>query len=64
MITQINSSSCFNVGEYLLSKIPVPIESVNVTLDLEECIDVQGTKMEPIVHISCTKELEMKRRIL
>ena len=63
-IAEMNSSSCFNVGEYLLSKISAPIENVNGTMDPEECYDIYGNKMELTVHISCTQELETKRRIL
>lgn len=63
-ISEGNSTSSFNFGHYLLSKIPNSIENVNGVVDPNSCYDVYGNYMEPTVHISCEKELNTKRRIL
>lgn len=58
------TSSSFNFGDYLLSKIPCAIEGVNCIVDPDKCYDIHGNRMEPTVNISCEKELNTKRRIL
>ena len=61
MITPTNQPE-LHIAEYLVSLIPKPIKGVNDVV--EKQYDIHGNLIEPLVKVSCEKELNMKKRIM
>ena len=62
MIAQTNQLSSFDINEYFVNIIPKPISDVNGNVD--KCYDTYGNPIEPLVKVSCEKELSTKRMIM
>ena len=63
MLTQTNQpEQGFNTCDYLVNLIPNAVASVNGCV--EKNYDIHGVPIEPLVKVSCEKELSTKRRIM
>ena len=61
MITPTNQPE-LHIVDYLVNLIPKPIKGVNDVV--EKQYDIHGNLIEPLVKVSCEKELNMKKRIM
>ena len=61
MLAQTNQTE-LHIAEYLVNLIPKPIKEVNDVVEMH--YDIYGNPIEPLVKVSCEKELTMKRRIM
>ncbi len=62
MITPTTNQTELHIAEYLVNLLPKPIKEVNDVVEMH--YDIYGAPIEPLVKVSCEKELSTKRRIM